>query len=353
MQDRFRKIAKISLLFVYLVIAAGAIVRMTGSGMGCPDWPKCFGYYIPPTEATQLQWQPQREFKKGQVIIVDQTLQVAKADFKTASDYRQQNWAPYTKHDYAIFNPWHTWIEFVNRLFGALAGLATLALAIFSFRFWKIDKKITVFSWLVVFGMGFQAWLGATVVYSVLAPAKITVHMVMALLIVALLVYLIHGTKKFSKGLIDQKNIAKWLLAAFAATMVQIIVGTQVRHFVDEQIDMVGETAKHLWLSNFDWAFYVHRSFSIVVVFLNLFLAHRIYKHKLGYLKINWVLILLSIEILTGVSMYYLDFPFATQPIHLIIASVLFGVQFYLVLEVLSKKTRSVPSRVQHPTFDL
>ena len=248
MQKKFRYLAKVALVLVYLVIAAGAIVRMTGSGMGCPDWPKCFGYYIPPTEAIQLQWQPEREFEKGQVIIIDKTLQVAKADFKTGTKYASENWAPYLKHDYAIFNPWHTWIEFINRLFGAFAGLATLVLAVFSFRFWKSNKKITVFSWLVVFGMGFQAWLGATVVYSVLAPAKITVHMVMALIIVALLLYVIHTTKRPSGGFIYKKQFGNWLLIALAVTIVQIILGTQVRHFVDEKIDVVGETAKQLWL---------------------------------------------------------------------------------------------------------
>ena len=342
MQERFRKIAKISLVLVFMVIAAGAIVRMTGSGMGCPDWPKCFGYYIPPTEATQLQWQPERDFKEGQVIIVDKTLQVAKEDFKTGSEYSTENWAPYTKHDYAIFNPWHTWIEFINRLFGALAGFATLVLAAFSFRFWKTNKRITVLSWLVVFGMGFQAWLGATVVYSVLAPAKITIHMMMALVIVALLVYLIHATKKTSDNLVYQKKLGTWLLVALAATMVQIVLGAQVRHFVDEQMDVVGETAKQLWLSDFDWSFYVHRSFSIVVVLLNLFLARHIWKHSLGYSKINWVLGLLAFEVITGISMYYLDFPFATQPLHLILASLLFGVQFYLVLEAFGAKDSTI-----------
>ena len=78
MQNKFTKIAKISLVLVYLVIIAGAVVRMTGSGMGCPDWPKCFGHYIPPTDIRELQWQPKKEFKKGQVIILNEALWVAK-----------------------------------------------------------------------------------------------------------------------------------------------------------------------------------------------------------------------------------------------------------------------------------
>ena len=119
------------------------------------------------------------------------------------------------------------------------------------------------------------------------------------------------------------------------ATLVQIILGTQVRQFVDEQIDQVGENAKHLWLSDVDWEFYVHRSFSIVVVLLNLLLAWRIHSRKLGFKKINWVLALLGIEVVSGTAMYYLDFPFTSQPVHLVIASLLFGVQFYLLLEML------------------
>ncbi|MDX1363142.1 COX15/CtaA family protein [Arenibacter latericius] len=341
MQNNFIKIAKISLVLVYLVIIAGAVVRMTGSGMGCPDWPKCFGYYIPPTDISELEWRPQREFKKGQVIIVDETLQVANSNFTTADTFQEDNWSLYTKHNYAVFNPTHTWVEFINRLFGALAGLGTLVMAIASFRYWKKKKKITILSWVVVFAMGFQAWLGATVVYSVLAPAKITIHMVMALVIVALILYIIHLANDRVKANKADKLARNLIFITLFATLLQVVFGTQVRQFVDEQIMIYGDNAPELWLNNPDFYFYIHRSFSIIVVLINLYLAYRITRYNLGYSKIYWVLFMLLIEVITGLAMYFLDFPFSTQALHLVVASLLFGFQSYLALEVINAfKTR-------------
>ena len=333
MFKNFHTIAKTSLVLVYLVIIAGAVVRMTGSGMGCPDWPKCFGHLIPPTDESELQWKPDHVYQKGQVIILNESLQVAKEDFVSGNQLELEHWEPYTKHDYAEFNPWHTWIEFINRLFGALAGLGTLVLAIVSIGYWKKKKSITLLSWLVVFGMGFQAWLGATVVYSVLDPFRITLHMVMALLIVALLLYLVFISKKKRKNYRYNAKTVVFLSIVFGLTLVQIVLGTQVRQFVDEQITEVGEIAKNLWLHQPSMSFYIHRSFSIIVVLFNLYLAYRIYKLNLGLTKINWVLLILLIEIITGMAMFYWDFPFMSQTMHLVLASLLFGVQFYLVLE--------------------
>ncbi|HMB63339.1 MAG TPA: COX15/CtaA family protein [Eudoraea sp.] len=329
----YAKIAKLSLLLVYLVIIAGAVVRMTGSGMGCPDWPKCFGYYIPPTQESELQWEPMREYKKGQVIILKDSLWVVKKDFVSGKLYNRSNWTSYTKHNYAVFNAAHTWTEFVNRLMGALAGLATLALAISSLGYWKKDKKAALLSWGVVLAMGFQGWLGAIVVFSVLEPVKITIHMVMALVIVALLLFLIHRTGDSHPGFKHDKKTENLFWIALGITFIQIVLGTQVRQFIDEQVDTFGQLAKNLWLTTPELPFYIHRSFSIGVVLLNLYLAYRIYKLNLGYAKINWVLLLLLAEIISGMAMNYLDFPFGTQPMHLVIASLLFGVQYYLVLE--------------------
>ncbi|MHC5201594.1 COX15/CtaA family protein [Myroides sp. LJL119] len=332
MKKYFLSLSKLSLVLVYLVIFAGAAVRMTGSGMGCPDWPKCFGYYIPPTEIEVLQWQSDREYKKGQMIIHQESLYKAKENFKTGDLYQDENWEKYTKHDYAEFNPQHTWIEYINRLCGALAGFACVAMAISSFGYWKTRKSLVLASWLVVFLMGFQAWLGATVVFSELNPFKITTHMVMALVIVAILIAIIHTTKNVTEIKKYDGRFKVLLSIALVFTLIQVVLGTQVREFIDEQV-RAGIGNEHLWLDNPRLDFYIHRSFSFAVLFVNLYLFYLNKSLTLGFSKINWVMVLLLLEVLSGILMNYFYFPFGSQALHLVIASVLFGLQFQLVLE--------------------
>jgi cytochrome c oxidase assembly protein subunit 15 len=330
----YRRFAKLSLILVYLVILAGAVVRMTGSGMGCPDWPKCFGYYIPPTEEAELIWTPRRTYKKGQVIIVNEELFLARKDFTANETFMSSNWEAYTKHDYAVFNTAHTWTEYINRLLGALSGLSILVMAIFSFAWWK-EKKSRVFSaWIAVLAIGFQAWLGATVVYSVLAPVRITIHMVMALLIVALLTWIVFDSKPNKSKQVSNLRIYRiWGITVFLS-LIQIAFGTQVRQFIDNQDDIFGLEAKNLWLENPTVIFYVHRSFSILILFLHLWIAFSNRKLNLGYSKLNFALFSLLLILFSGVVMNYLDFPFGSQPIHLVLAAVLFGVQWHVFLEM-------------------
>lgn len=341
MKKHFPSISKTALVLVYLVIVAGALVRMTGSGMGCPDWPKCFGYYIPPTDIKELTWEPNRTFEKGQVIIKDETLLVAKDHFTTQTTFDASHWQKYTKHDYAIFNPLHTWIEYINRLCGALAGIACFVMAIASFKFWKQNKKITLLSWLVVLMMGFQGWLGAKVVYSVLNPLKITIHMLMALVIVAVILYIIQLARPKAAQVTYNSTFRNVLILSLFLTLVQVAIGTQVRQFVDEQIKN-GLTASILWLQNPSLTFYIHRSFSIIVLMVNAYLYIKNKKLGLGYSKMNWVIMIIGIEILTGMAMAYFDFPIGSQAIHLVLASILFGIQFYMILE--AKKTNPANS---------
>lgn len=329
----FIRWAKISLVLIYLVIIAGATVRMTGSGMGCPDWPKCFGYYIPPTQVEELLWKPNHEYNKGQVIIKNNSLWVANSSFTTKDVYNPSNWKEYTKHDYAEFNPYHTWVEYINRLCGALAGLSCLILFVLSFKYWKTKKSVVLWAGIVLFLLGFNAWLGATVVFSVLNPVKITTHMMAALLNVAALIYLIHLAR------INKKYVGKYdavfhifTWAAMLFSLIQIGLGTQVRQFIDVQTRS-GITDVSVWLANPDVTFYIHRTFSFVIFFVNLYLFLRNKRLNLGNTKMNWIMLLLILEIITGILMYYIHFPFGTQAAHLVLAAVMYGLQFAIILE--------------------
>jgi len=337
----FIRWAKISLILIYLVIIAGATVRMTGSGMGCPDWPKCFGYYIPPTQVEELLWKPNHEYNKGQVIIKSNSLWVANSSFTTKDVYNPSDWSAYTKHDYAEFNPYHTWVEYINRLCGALAGLSCLVLFVLSFKYWKTKKSVVLWAGIVLFLLGFNAWLGATVVFSVLNPVKITTHMIAALLNVAALIYLIH-LARINKKYVGKYDVVfhifTWVAMLFS--LIQIGLGTQVRQFIDVQTRS-GITDVSVWLANPDVTFYIHRTFSFVIFFVNLYLFLRNKRLNLGNTKMNWIMFLLILEIITGILMYYIHFPFGTQAAHLVLAAVMYGLQFAIILETSKKNLKT------------
>ena len=147
MNNQFNLLVKISLVLIYLVIIAGAIVRMTGSGMGCPDWPKCFGYLIPPTEKSELIFSSFHDYNKGEMIILNsEKLYSATNDFKSNEAIDLNNWSLFEKHDYVVYDPLHTWVEYINRLIGALAGIPILLFTLISVYYWRDYKYLTLIS---------------------------------------------------------------------------------------------------------------------------------------------------------------------------------------------------------------
>ena len=335
MKKQFTIASKASLVLVLLVILAGSLVRMTGSGMGCPDWPKCFGYFIPPTDISQIEWKSNTNFKKGIIIKFEERLIFAKEDFKSGNYIDLNNWNDYTKHDYSDFDPVKTWIEFLNRLIGVVAGLATLLMLFLSISLWKKKKTIFFISLAIVLGMGFQAWLGKLVVDSNLAPYKITTHMLMALVIVSLLIYSIFLIKGNTYNIVVQNNSLKILIVfSVLISLIQITIGTQVREFVDIQYESFGPEKKEMWLNNPNFYFYFHRSFSILIFLVNLILFYLAYRKKMYLGIIQKIMFIIFLEIVVGIAMYYGDFPLLSQPIHLILATLLFSYQFYWMLHI-------------------
>jgi cytochrome c oxidase assembly protein subunit 15 len=333
MKNRFPTIVKITLVSLYLIFLAGSIVRMTGSGMGCPDWPKCFGYYIPPTSEEQITWQPNSTYEEGMIIIKDEVLFVAEQEVKTASVFNEKNWEEYTKHEYATFNKFHTWVEYINRLVTVVSGFIFLFLLAGSLKFRKENKWIPIISFTAFLLMLVEAVLGKMVVDSNLKPTMITIHMVIGLLIIGLVLRLLFIIRKEKTSYKYHALFNKLLIISVVFSLIQIAMGTQVRQFIDEQVKLFGFENKEYSLMNPSFKFYFHRSFTIAIILVNFGLFYLNQLHKLGYKLVSWILVLLFLETITGILMYYAEFPLGTQAIHLLSGALLFGVQFYLWMQ--------------------
>lgn len=341
MQKSIRIAAQWSLLLVFLVILAGSVVRMTGSGMGCPDWPKCFGYLVPPTDEEQLIWKGDHEYFKGQMIIVNEALLVATTDFSSSSEFNPEYWRTYDKHDYATFNPTHTWIEYINRLLGALSGIPVLLLFVLSILNVRHDGVTFVMSGLSIAILGFVAWLGKLVVDGNLIPHSITYHMFGALALVLLLVAILYRNRFQGQSLVHPRGSLHLMAqVALIMTAIQIYLGTGVR----EQIDVIAKSFDRSgWIDQLGNLFLIHRSFSIALVLVNGWLI-------LKLMKLGWpsrlpviLAVLISIEIFAGVLLNYAGFPAFVQPIHLLAAMGIAAIQFYLLQQLwpLSEKLRA------------
>ena len=333
-----RNLTIASIIIVYIVILAGGIVRMTGSGMGCPDWPKCFGYLVPPTDRSDIEWKKNHNYKKNQIIIFNDSLIYANKDFISNDSIKRENWKNYTKHDYSKFNVYHTWIEYINRLIGALAGLSVLILFINSLKFINKQRLITILAFLSLTGILFQAWLGKTVVDSNLLAGKITIHMLMAVLIVSILFILLSKLNEENSNLVFNKYISNLTLISLGLLIIQLLSGTEVRQFVDIQMLSNNYSEKYKWLMNPPESFYFHRSFSIIIFIVNILIFIKLKKMIIDSKIFKIIMILLFIQILTGIVMYYFYFPFATQPIHLLISSLIIGFQVYFYVLLKNKK---------------
>ncbi len=167
----FQKLAAAALVSVLFLIFAGAIVRVTGSGMGCPDWPTCWGCLIPPTSVEKVDFDklPIERFQKKAERMGRDPAKITRETLR------------------AEFNPRHVWTEFINRLFALPVGF--FSLATFIAAFWQRERRPLVF-WMA-FGslivVLVNAWMGARVVYSGLKPGVLTTHLALAMLLTGML----------------------------------------------------------------------------------------------------------------------------------------------------------------------
>jgi len=280
----FQRLALWTTATTYFLILVGGLVRASGAGLGCPDWPRCFGSWIPPASAAQLP--PQ--------------------------------------FDPFLFNPTLMWTEYLNRLLGVTVGFLILATVVSAWRHHRREPRIFWTTVAALFLTGFQGWLGGRVVANQLAAWIVTVHMIVALVIVQLLLYATVRAWRSAGG-----RPSGFLVALIFVTMIQIGLGTQVRGAIDGAIDSGVARANALAaVGSLD---HVHRTAALVVfagsVLIAMWLRSRFPKEAT---LLRWAYVvagLATLQISLGVAMAYVSLAPATQVAHLTVASLLLGAE--------------------------
>ena len=167
---RFQKLAIATVVTTVLLVTIGVVVRATGSGMGCPDWPLCHHQIIPPLD-----------------------------------DYK-------------------AWFEWIHRTVAAVIGIEILGLAVLAWIDHRDNRTITAMSLVAVLLVGFQAWLGRETVMLNNSGPSVTAHLASAMALLGLLVFIL--VRSYYPGRIGGRGASQrfTLLAAFTTATVYALL---------------------------------------------------------------------------------------------------------------------------------
>ena len=285
----FQRLALWTTAATYFLILVGGLVRASGAGLGCPDWPRCFGSWIPPASAAELP--PQ--------------------------------------FDPSLFNPTLMWTEYLNRLLGMTVGFLILATVVSAWRHHRREPRILWTTVAALLLTGFQGWLGGRVVAAELAAWIVTAHLIVALVIVQLLLY--STVRTWSKA---SEPPSPFLILLILATMIQIGLGTQVRGAIDRALGSGLSRAGAL--ESVGLLDHLHRSAALAVfagaIATVMWLRTKFPKQST---PLRWAYVvtgLAALQIALGVVMAYVSLEPAAQVAHLTVASLLLGAETVLLL---------------------
>jgi cytochrome c oxidase assembly protein subunit 15 len=299
--NTYQKVAITTVFATIFLIFIGGLVRASGSGLGCPDWPTCFGNWIPPTSASDLP----------------------------------------SGFDVSQFNVFKTWTEYINRLIGVIIGLLITATFILSFRYRKKQAAVFYSSAAAFVLVLIQGWLGGRVVETGLDEWLITIHMILAMLILVLLIFAAFKASTEHFSVVITLQVKRWMLGVLSIlmmiTFVQLVLGTQVREAVDVLKNMASPPPREVWISKIGAIDEIHRSFSWIVLLAGAAIFYlsrwRIQSDLLS--KIGTAIFgLIILQAITGIGLYYLGLPPVYQVVHLTGVAFIIALEFQLFLLV-------------------
>lgn len=193
----FERIVYAALAALFLIVVSGATVRLTGSGLGCENWPRCGDTFLPP------------------------------------KDY-------------------HALVEFGNRVMGFAVGLTTLVAAAAAFRVRGLPRWLLWGTVALPFSVLAQGVLGGITVIFELHPLIVMGHFLLSLVALALAIVVVLGARRFNRGQgVEAPLGAGWLVLALVPSALALVVsGTLVTaagpHSGGEDIRRFGGTVEAL-----------------------------------------------------------------------------------------------------------
>ncbi|WP_435628037.1 COX15/CtaA family protein [Candidatus Ferrigenium straubiae] len=307
-RDKYRKLVWVTLFLTFDLIMFGAFTRLTDSGLGCPDWPGCYG------QADPLR--AHADISAAEAAMPTGPVTVMKA-----------------------------WIEMLHRYLAMAIGVLIVSIMAIAWRKWRQSRETRFAPWFATTMFGFvclQGAFGAWTVTMKLQPIIVTGHLLLGMTLLALLTW--HGARQADHLPVERKAAALRLPALLAAILLTIQValggwvssnyaalactdfplcqGALLPHmdfahgfalWRDLGKTAGGEFLPFAALTAIHWT---HRIFAFAVIALLVWLGFRAL--RIGGLQktARWLLAGIALQFATGVLTVYLDFPLALAVIH-------------------------------------
>ncbi len=336
-----RRFGLLTISSVFLLLIAGGVVRSTGSGMGCPDWPKCFDKYVPPTDINQLppnyrDTYLEKRLKKAQKFAA----MIRKFGFNEEADQLLKDPELYIPED---FNTRKAWTEYINRIVGALSGVFALGFFITLFKARYSADRIKFWCGTIGFIlMLFNGWLGSIVVATNLFPLLVTIHYLAAYAALTFfMISVLQADAGESRTALKKFRLFYVFLLVFS--LVQIAYGTQLRQLSDTGIKS-GQLYRDgtLHTDVLGSVFNIHQLFAILLILLSCIPLFRLWKN----IDKKWrsvamaIPVTLIVQYVSGVLNLRFNFPFIPQVSHIFFAGVIFGLSLYICIANFSSPTK-------------
>ena len=203
---QFYKSSIITVILLYILILVGGFVRITESGDDCPDWPKCYGSWLPPL-----------------------TIEDIPEKFNPTQD-----------------KVYGAWIEYFNRMVGVILGLSMLYTFYKSFNVFKKDKTLFYGSFSSLLLIIIAGWFGGQIATNIdgtniIYQHSVSIHLYIAILATISLVYTTNRGFIVIFPNIEQKSnyspyVVNLLICILILNLLLVFSGSFIRTFLDDAL---------------------------------------------------------------------------------------------------------------------